>query len=54
MKKHNYFKKNKKDNSIKKSNENYTSKNIKFLDGIEHVRLRPSMYIGDIGIKGLH
>lgn len=44
----------KKHNSIKKSNENYTSKNIKFLDGIEHVRLRPSMYIGDIGIKGLH
>lgn len=48
------MKKHKKHNSIKKSNENYTSKNIKFLDGIEHVRLRPSMYIGDIGIKGLH
>ncbi|ALA22812.1 MAG: DNA gyrase B subunit [Candidatus Karelsulcia muelleri] len=34
--------------------ENYTSKNIQYLDGIEHIRLRPSMYIGDIGINGLH
>uniref|UniRef100_UPI0032B26655 DNA gyrase subunit B n=1 Tax=Candidatus Karelsulcia muelleri TaxID=336810 RepID=UPI0032B26655 len=33
---------------------NYTSKNIQYIDGIEHVRLRPSMYIGDIGIQGLH
>ncbi|XMD98950.1 MAG: hypothetical protein ACFYI8_01170 [Candidatus Karelsulcia muelleri] len=30
--------------------ENYTYKNIQYLDGIE----RPSMYIGDIGINGLH
>jgi len=36
---------------MKKQN---SSKKIKFLYGIEHVRLRPSMYIGDIGIKGLH
>ncbi|YCJ92667.1 MAG: type IIA DNA topoisomerase subunit B [Candidatus Karelsulcia muelleri] len=34
--------------------ENYTSKNIQYLDGIEHIRLRPAMYIGDIGINGLH
>ncbi|WP_110503592.1 DNA gyrase/topoisomerase IV subunit B [Candidatus Karelsulcia muelleri] len=34
--------------------ENYTYKNIQYLDGIEHIRLRPSMYIGDIGINGLH
>ncbi|RIU86051.1 DNA gyrase/topoisomerase IV subunit B [Candidatus Karelsulcia muelleri] len=54
QKEHNSIKNHKEHNSIKKSNENYTSKNIKFLDGIEHVRLRPSMYIGDIGIKGLH
>lgn len=33
---------------------NYTSKNIQYIDGIEHVRLRPSMYIGDLGIQGLH
>lgn len=32
----------------------YTAKNIKLLEGIDHVRLRPSMYIGDTGIKGLH
>ncbi|WP_110504446.1 DNA gyrase/topoisomerase IV subunit B [Candidatus Karelsulcia muelleri] len=34
--------------------ENYTYKNIQYLDGIEHIRLRPAMYIGDIGINGLH
>lgn len=33
---------------------NYTADNIQYLKGIEHVRLRPSMYIGDIGSKGLH
>lgn len=32
----------------------YTADNIQYLEGIEHVRLRPSMYIGDIGTKGLH
>lgn len=32
----------------------YTADNIQYLEGIEHVRLRPSMYIGDIGIRGLH
>ncbi|XMD32683.1 MAG: type IIA DNA topoisomerase subunit B [Candidatus Karelsulcia muelleri] len=34
--------------------ENYTYKNIQYLDGIEHIRLRPAMYIGDIGINGFH
>ena len=24
------------------------------LEGMEHVRMRPSMYIGDVGIRGLH
>lgn len=33
---------------------NYNAKNIQSLEGIEHVRLRPSMYIGDIGKRGLH
>lgn len=33
---------------------NYNAEKIQSLDGIEHVRLRPSMYIGDIGKRGLH
>ena len=33
---------------------NYTAEKIQALEGIEHVRLRPSMYIGDIGKRGLH
>lgn len=32
----------------------YTADSIQSLDGIEHVRLRPSMYIGDVGQGGLH
>lgn len=32
----------------------YTADNIQSLEGIEHVRLRPSMYIGDVGSRGLH
>ncbi len=33
---------------------NYTASSIQALEGIEHVRMRPSMYIGDIGFRGLH
>lgn len=33
---------------------NYSADNIQALEGIEHVRMRPSMYIGDIGPRGLH
>jgi len=36
------------------SKQNYTAENIQALEGMEHVRLRPSMYIGDIGLRGLH
>jgi DNA gyrase subunit B len=32
----------------------YSADNIQALEGMEHVRLRPSMYIGDIGLRGLH
>ncbi len=32
----------------------YTAEAIKAVTGLEHVRLRPSMYIGDIGERGLH
>jgi len=34
--------------------ENYSAKNIKVLMGMEHVRKRPSMYIGSTGPDGLH
>ncbi|MBQ0089198.1 MAG: DNA topoisomerase (ATP-hydrolyzing) subunit B [Prevotellaceae bacterium] len=34
--------------------ENYSAKNIQVLEGLEAVRKRPAMYIGDISEKGLH
>ncbi|MDY6026163.1 DNA topoisomerase (ATP-hydrolyzing) subunit B [Bergeyella zoohelcum] len=36
------------------SNNQYTASSIQALEGIEHVRMRPSMYIGDVGETGLH
>ena len=35
-------------------NGNYTGENIKILEGLEAVRLRPAMYIGSTGEMGLH
>ena len=40
----------KKDNS----KENYLAENIQVLEGLEAVRKRPAMFIGDISVKGLH
>ena len=34
--------------------DNYSADSIQALEGMEHVRLRPSMYIGDTGTRGLH
>ncbi|MFD1096736.1 DNA topoisomerase (ATP-hydrolyzing) subunit B [Salegentibacter chungangensis] len=33
---------------------NYSAESIQALEGMEHVRMRPSMYIGDTGVRGLH
>ncbi|MFT7497878.1 MAG: DNA gyrase subunit B, partial [Porticoccaceae bacterium] len=33
---------------------NYDASSIQALEGMEHVRMRPSMYIGDVGARGLH
>lgn len=32
----------------------YSADSIQALEGMEHVRMRPSMYIGDVGPRGLH
>ena len=51
------------DNKEKELNENlvegangktYSATNIQVLEGLEAVRKRPAMYIGDISVKGLH
>lgn len=37
-----------------KNTSTYSADNIQVLEGLEAVRKRPSMYIGDTGVKGLH
>ena len=39
---------------LPEDNGNYTGENITVLEGMEHVRLRPAMYIGSTGEMGLH
>ena len=40
--------------SEENQNKNYSADSIQALEGMEHVRMRPSMYIGDVGVRGLH
>lgn len=40
--------------SEEKKKGQYSADSIQALEGMEHVRMRPSMYIGDVGTRGLH
>ncbi|XWN35153.1 MAG: DNA topoisomerase (ATP-hydrolyzing) subunit B [Roseivirga sp.] len=40
--------------SVTAPSHQYSAGNIQVLEGLEAVRKRPAMYIGDVGVKGLH
>jgi len=40
--------------SAMENKSNYGAENIQVLEGLEAVRKRPAMYIGDVGVRGLH
>lgn len=40
--------------NILKSSSEYSAEKIQVLKGLEHVRMRPAMYIGDVASRGLH
>lgn len=40
--------------AVKTAKSNYTGADIELLEGLEHVRRRPSMYIGGVDARGLH
>ena len=44
----------KKTSSIESANSNYDAEDLEHLSDLEHVRERPSMYIGDTTLRGLH